>query len=69
MPTLVIGGNVLVISREISEQLPGLIAHHLVAGGVEYPSLPGSVYAFILLLASHSLRSQVVAITPRVHSP
>lgn len=41
VPTLIIGDNVLVGSREIPEKLPDLIARYLAAGGVEYPSLPG----------------------------
>lgn len=41
VPTLIIGDNVLVGSREIPEQLPDLIARYLVAGGVDYPPLPG----------------------------
>ncbi|MCS7259549.1 MAG: vitamin K epoxide reductase [Anaerolineae bacterium] len=41
VPTLIIGDHVLVGSREIPEQLPGLIAQYLAAGGVDYPALPG----------------------------
>jgi cytochrome c biogenesis protein CcdA/glutaredoxin len=41
VPMLFIGDTVLIGSREIPEQLPGLIEQHLAAGGVDYPSIPG----------------------------
>lgn len=41
VPMLFIGDTVLVGSRESPEQLPGLIEHHLAAGGVDYPTIPG----------------------------
>ena len=41
VPMLFIGDAVLVGSREIPEQLPGLIEQHLAAGGVDYPDVPG----------------------------
>ncbi len=41
VPMLFIGDTVLVGSREIPEQLPGLIEQHLAVGGVGYPDVPG----------------------------
>jgi uncharacterized membrane protein len=41
VPALIIGNQMLVGSREIPEQLPGLIEHYLAAGGVDYPPLAG----------------------------
>ena len=43
VPMLFIGDTVLIGSREIPERLPGLIEQHLVAGGVDYPAIPGLV--------------------------
>jgi len=43
VPTLVIGDTVLVGSREIPEQLPGLIDRYLASGGLDYPDIPGLV--------------------------
>jgi uncharacterized membrane protein len=41
VPFIVIGESTLVGSLEIPEQLPGLIAAHLAAGGLDWPDLPG----------------------------
>jgi hypothetical protein len=41
VPTLVIGYVVLVGSREIPDRLPELIEQGLVAGGVDWPTIPG----------------------------
>jgi uncharacterized membrane protein len=41
VPTLIIGGTVLVGSGEIPEHLPGLIEYHLARGGVNWPDIPG----------------------------
>ena len=41
VPMLLIGDHVLVGDQEIPQQLPGLIADYLAAGGVEWPDLPG----------------------------
>jgi uncharacterized membrane protein len=41
VPTLIIDNTVLVGSLEIPEQLPGLIEHYLLQGGVDWPKLPG----------------------------
>ena len=41
VPMLFIGDTVLIGSIEIPEQLPGLIEQHLVAGGLDYPAIPG----------------------------
>ena len=43
VPTLIIGDVVLVGSREIPEQLPGLVEEGVVAGGVDWPAIPGLV--------------------------
>ncbi len=40
VPTLVIGDHILIGSREIPAQLPGLIENYLAAGGVAWPDLP-----------------------------
>ena len=40
VPMLIIGDTVLVGSREIPEQLPGLIEQHLAAGGVGFRTSP-----------------------------
>jgi len=39
VPMLFIGDKVLVGSRDIPEQLPGLIEQYLAAGGVDYPDI------------------------------
>jgi len=41
VPALINGDHMLVGSREIPEQLPGLIERYLAAGGVSYPPLAG----------------------------
>lgn len=41
VPTLVVGNTVLVGSIEIPEQLPGIIANGLTAGGIDWPAIPG----------------------------
>ncbi len=41
VPFIIIEDTVLVGSLEIPQQLPGLIASHLAAGGVGWPDLPG----------------------------
>ena len=43
VPMLFIGDEVMIGSLEIPERLPGLIEQHLVAGGVDYPAIPGLV--------------------------
>ena len=43
VPTLIIGDVVLVGSREIPEQLSGLIEEGMAAGGVDWPAIPGLV--------------------------
>ncbi len=40
VPFLVIGDRVLIGSRQIPEQLPGLIESHLAAGGLDWPVIP-----------------------------
>ncbi len=40
VPLMVIGDHILVGSREIPEQLPGLIEDYLAQGGVGWPDLP-----------------------------
>lgn len=40
VPFLVIGEQALMGSRQISEELPGLIEQYLAQGGVDYPDLP-----------------------------
>ena len=41
VPKLVLGQTVLTGSRDIPEQLPGLIEAGLAAGGVDWPAIPG----------------------------
>ncbi len=41
VPTLIVGQTILVGSGEIPQQFPGLIKHHLEAGGVDWPAIPG----------------------------
>lgn len=41
VPTLVIGSTVLIGSRDIPEQLPGLIQQGLESGGLDIPAIPG----------------------------
>ncbi len=41
VPTLILGETVLVGSREIPEQLPGMIENGLVQGGVTWPAVTG----------------------------
>lgn len=41
VPTLIIGDNVLVGGSEIPEQFPRLIDQYLLAGGVDWPLIPG----------------------------
>jgi len=61
VPTLIIGDHVLVGSREIPEQLPGLIAQYLAAGGVNYPSLPGLERAVGVELCGNTPCEEVAA--------
>jgi uncharacterized membrane protein len=41
VPLMIIGETVLVGSLEVPQQLPGLIATNLAAGGIGWPDLPG----------------------------
>jgi len=41
VPTLVVGDQVLVGSKEIPEKLPGIIEKGLAAGGIDWPVIPG----------------------------
>ena len=41
VPTMIIGDQVMVGSREISELLPGLIEQGLSSGGIDWPPIPG----------------------------
>jgi uncharacterized membrane protein/thiol-disulfide isomerase/thioredoxin len=41
VPTLIVGGIVLVGSYEIPQQFPGLIENMLADGGVDWPDIPG----------------------------
>lgn len=41
VPTLILGNTVLVGSREIPEQLPGMIENGLAQGGVDWPAVTG----------------------------
>ncbi|MGC9346727.1 MAG: vitamin K epoxide reductase family protein [Anaerolineae bacterium] len=41
VPTLVVGDELLIGSREIPDRFPGLIEAGLSAGGIEWPDLPG----------------------------
>jgi len=41
VPTLIVGGNVLVGSFEIPDQLPGIIVQGLKDGGIDWPNIPG----------------------------
>jgi uncharacterized membrane protein/glutaredoxin len=61
VPTLIIGDHVLVGSREIPEQLPGLIAQYLAAGGVDYPPLPGLERAVGVELCGNTPCEEVAA--------
>ena len=45
VPKLVLGRTVLTGSRDIPEQLPGLIEAGLAAGGVDWPAIPGLAQA------------------------
>jgi uncharacterized membrane protein/thiol-disulfide isomerase/thioredoxin len=40
VPFLIIGDHVLIGSRQIPEELPGLIENYLAQGGVDWPSIP-----------------------------
>lgn len=64
VPTLIIGDHVLVGSREIPEQLPGLIAEYLAAGGVDYPPLPGLERAVGVELCGSNPCNQETTATP-----
>jgi uncharacterized membrane protein/thiol-disulfide isomerase/thioredoxin len=41
VPTLIVGGDVLVGSFEIPDQLPGIIEQGLNKGGIDWPNIPG----------------------------
>jgi len=41
VPTMIVGDQVLVGSREIPAYLPGLIEQGLEEGGVDWPDIPG----------------------------
>jgi len=41
VPMMIVDETVLVGAREIPEQLPGLIASYLEAGGLDWPAIPG----------------------------
>lgn len=45
VPFLVVGDAYLIGSRDIPEQFPGLIEHHLAQGGVDFPAIPGLLEA------------------------
>jgi hypothetical protein len=40
VPALLVGRRVLVGSQEIPEQLPGIVAEGIAAGGIDWPELP-----------------------------
>lgn len=52
VPTLVVADVVLVGSREIPEQFPGLIERGLAAGGIDWPAIPGLDRAYPDVVAS-----------------
>jgi uncharacterized membrane protein/glutaredoxin len=67
VPTLIIGGQALVGSREIPESLPGLVGQHLAAGGVDWPDIPGLP---ALLEAAQMTTTATAAPTPTpMHQP
>lgn len=41
VPFLIIGNRALIGSVQIPAELPGLIAEHLAAGGIDFPEVPG----------------------------
>lgn len=43
VPTLIVGDVVLIGSRQIPEQLPGLIENGRASGGTDWPAIPGFV--------------------------
>ncbi len=45
VPTLIVGGAVLVGSVEIPDQLPSLVEHLLASGGSDWPAIPGILEA------------------------
>jgi thiol-disulfide isomerase/thioredoxin len=45
VPTLVVGGQVLLGSSEIPEQFPGIIEDGLKNGGIDWPALEGLIEA------------------------
>jgi len=46
VPTLIVGDNVLIGSKDIPEKFPGLIEEYLAQGGVDWPDIPGLAEAF-----------------------
>ena len=65
-PTLIIGDVILVGSKEIPMQLPGLIEHYLAQGGVDWPDIPGLEY--LLLEAQPTAATQPLQPTSEVSS-
>jgi hypothetical protein len=43
VPTLIVSDVVLIGSRQIPKQLPGLIENGLALGGIDWPAIPGFV--------------------------
>lgn len=41
VPTMIVGDNILVGSRQIPQELPGIIEEGLAAGGIPWPEIPG----------------------------
>lgn len=62
VPMLFIGDSVLVGSFEIPDQLPGLIEHHLAAGGLDYPAFPD-----LLADASTTSAPESASASPSIH--
>jgi uncharacterized membrane protein/thiol-disulfide isomerase/thioredoxin len=67
VPTLVIGEQVLIGSREIPEQFPGLIDIGLNSGGVEWPAIPG-LTEFIQPQADENLKDEALPLASQTQS-
>ncbi len=61
VPFLVIGDTALFGSRQIADELPGLIEKHLAAGGLDYPDIPGLADLHLAVAADEQVEIQAPA--------
>lgn len=64
VPTLIVGGTVLVGSREIPDRSPSLIDELMAAGGADWPDVPGLAEAMAAASAAPASPAQSAAPAP-----